>query len=77
MDSGQKPPFIKVLVWLTSLCPFGVSHPFFIPSLLGRARERLPLFSLFHVVVVQHSEQQRDFLDGMLGIRTHLLLLQS
>jgi hypothetical protein len=26
IDSGQKPPSIKVLVWLTSLCPFGVSH---------------------------------------------------
>ena len=29
IDSGQIPPSIKVLVWLTSLCPFGVSHLFF------------------------------------------------
>ena len=28
IDSGQIPPSIKVLVWLTSLCPFGVSHSF-------------------------------------------------
>ena len=28
IDSGQKPPSIKVLVWLPSLCPFGVSHAF-------------------------------------------------
>ncbi|MBR5929382.1 MAG: hypothetical protein IKZ93_05300, partial [Prevotella sp.] len=28
-DSGQEPPSIRVLVWLTSLCPFGVSHAFF------------------------------------------------
>ena len=32
---GQRPPFYKVLVWLTSLRPYGVSHGF-----LFRLRER-------------------------------------
>jgi hypothetical protein len=26
IDSRQKPPSIKVLVWLSSLCPYGVRH---------------------------------------------------
>ena len=28
IDYGQKPPFIKVLVWLSSFRPFGVRHDF-------------------------------------------------
>jgi hypothetical protein len=30
IDSGQKPPFVKVLVSLSSLCPFGVRDESFI-----------------------------------------------
>ena len=28
IDFGQKPPSVKVLVWLSSLCPFGIRHGF-------------------------------------------------
>ncbi len=28
VDSGQRPPSVKVLVWLSSLCPCGVRHDF-------------------------------------------------
>ena len=28
IDSGQRPPSVKVLVWLSSLCPFGVRHDY-------------------------------------------------
>ena len=28
IDSGQRPPFVKVLVWLSSLCPFGGYTPY-------------------------------------------------
>ena len=29
IDYGQRPPFIKILVSLSSLCPFGVRDNFF------------------------------------------------
>ncbi len=32
IDSGQRPPFVKVLVWLSSLCPFGVRHDILIQT---------------------------------------------
>jgi hypothetical protein len=28
VDYGQRPPCVKVLVWLSSLCPYGIRHDF-------------------------------------------------
>ena len=35
-DFGQRPPFIRFLVWLSSLCPFGVRHDLFMAVATGR-----------------------------------------